>query len=324
MIDSETPDPLDDATIKRLSRIDLNLLVVFAALMQSNSVTLAAGALFVGQPAVSASLKRLRTLFGDPLFVKQGRSMAATERAVALKPLVDATLASIAAFASHPGRYEPAASRRVFHLGLSDDNELVFLPTILRRIEDAAPHVRVVARAVSHRDVRERLDAGEIDVAMSVFATLSPWHGSTVLYRQGYGCLFDPRHWRGRTRLTMRDYTTCRQAIVTFDGELRGRIDDELAARGLARNVVLGTSRFAALPALVAGSALVASVPELIGRSLAGSNGLAYARLPFGIEPGRPSLAWHRRAEADPASRWLRTLIVGAVREVVAATRRAP
>ena len=64
-----------------LRRVDLNLLIVFETLMHERSVTRAAEKLFLGQPAISASLARLRSLFDDPLFVRSGRSMEPTARA---------------------------------------------------------------------------------------------------------------------------------------------------------------------------------------------------------------------------------------------------
>ncbi|MBC7939940.1 MAG: LysR family transcriptional regulator [Chitinophagaceae bacterium] len=315
------PKAIDDAAMRRLASIDLNLLVVFSALMQDRSVTAAAARLFVGQPAVSASLKRLRTLFADPLFVKVGRAMVPTERAVELQTAVASALAQIDVFAFRPPSFDARSAQHTVRIGLSDDNEIVFLPAILRELHRVAPQVRVVARAVSHTDIRDRLDADDVSVGLSVFGDLSAWHRSEVLFEQGYGCLFDPRVGRRSSILSLQEYVASRQAIVTFDGALSGRIDRVLSDRGMRRDVCFGTSRFAALPHLVKGTAVVASLPELVGRVLARAHRLAYCRLPLDVPPGLPRMAWHVRHDADPAGLWLRALIASSVRKVVTMIR---
>lgn len=308
---------LHDSAARRLAKIDMNLLVVFSTLMQDLSVSRAAERLFVGQPAVSASLKRLRALFADPLLVKVGRHMVATERAVQLKAQVDDALAAIDGFAFASRDFDPASAQLTVRLGLSDDNEIVFLPTIVRELQRLAPGIRVVTRPVSHFNIRDSLDDGDVDVGISVFGELSPWHSSVALYDQGYGCLFDPSHHRRRRALRLDDYLAARQAIVTFDGALDGKIDRVLAEQGLRRRVCFGTARFSTLPHLVKGTDLVASLPELIGRVLAACHGLTLCKLPFDVPDGRQQMAWHRRNDMDPASRWLRSLIAEAVDKTV-------
>lgn len=315
---------VDDAAIRRLAAIDLNLLVVFAAMLQDRSVTLAARRLFVGQPAVSASLKRLRALFADPLFVKAGRGLVVTERALALQPAMNAALVQIDALAFSPPAFDPAAARMTVRIGLSDDIEIVFLPAVAREIQRVAPQVRLVARPVSHTDIRDSLDRGEVDVGVSVFGELSAWHLSEVLFEQGYGCLFDPQVGQRSARLSLDEFVGSEQVIVTFDGALESKVDRILAGQQLRRDIRLGTTRFAALPHLVQGTALVASLPELIGRTLARTHGLAFSPLPFAVPPSLPRMTWHRRNDLDPASRWLRELISNCVRRVVAEVRLQP
>lgn len=315
------PVSMNDAAIRRLAAVDLNLLVVFAALMQHRSVTVAAQRLCLGQPAVSASLRRLRELFGDPLLVKAGRGMVTTPRADALVPVVEAVLAQVDALTARPAGFDPAVSRTTLRLGLSDDNEIVFLPAIERELARLAPQVRLVARPVSHTDIRENLDSGAIDLGFSVFGELNGWHQSEVLFEQGYGCIYHPAVRGADAPSSVGAYLASEQLIVTFDGALEGKVDRVLAQMNLQRNVRLGTTRFATLPHIVKGTARVASVPELVGRVLARTHGLAFCPLPIEVAPGLPRLAWHRRSEYDPAGRWFRELIAACVRRRVAEVR---
>lgn len=314
---------VDDAAIRRLGAMDLNLLVVFAALMQHRSVTGAAQRLFLGQPAVSAALRRLRTLFGDPLLVKAGRGMVATARAESLLPAVSLALAQIDALSAPQQTFDPAASRATLRLGVSDDNEIVFLATIARALALRAPQVRLVARPVSHTDIRESLDSGSVALGFSVFGELSSWHQSEVLFEQGYGCLYDPGVRTLDAPRTVDAFLKSEQLIVTFDGALEGKVDRVLAESSLQRDVRLGTTRFATLPYIVKGTTRVASVPELVGRVLAQTHGLAFCPLPIDVPPGRPMLAWHRRSERDPSGQWFREVIAACVRDRVAEIRAA-
>lgn len=310
--------------IRHLASVDLNLLVVFAALMRHRSVTLAAEQLCLGQPAVSAALRRLRELFDDPLLVKAGRGMVATARAEALHPAVDQALAQIESLARSMAAFKPADTEETFRLGVSDDNEIVFLPLIARELSRLAPRARLVVRPVNHTDVRAALDDGAIDVGFSVFGDLSDWHVNEVLFEQGYGCIYDEAHWpRGTAGLSLQDYLQAEQVIVTFDGLLQGKVDRVLASQQQRRDVRLGTTRFASLPYLVKGTPRLASLPELIGRVLAQTHGLAFCPLPLTVPPGLPRLAWHRRSEAAPGVRWFRELIRTCVAARVQALRAA-
>lgn len=113
-----------------LRRVDLNLLIVFETLMHERSVTRAAEKLFLGQPAISAALSRLRGLFDDPLFVRTGRSMEPSARAVEIFALLSPALDSISTAVSRAAEFDPATSTAVFRIGLSDDVEFALLPPL--------------------------------------------------------------------------------------------------------------------------------------------------------------------------------------------------
>ncbi len=121
-----------------LRRVDLNLLIVFETLMHERSVTRAAEKLFLGQPAISAALARLRTLFDDPLFVRTGRSMEPTARAQEIASLLSPALDSISTAVSRASSFDPATSELVFRIGLTDEVEFALLPQMLRRIRAEA------------------------------------------------------------------------------------------------------------------------------------------------------------------------------------------
>ena len=126
-----------------LRRVDLNLLIVFETLMHERSVTRAAEKLFLGQPAISAALSRLRNLFDDPLFVRTGRSMEPSARAVEIFALLSPALDSISTAVSRAAEFDPATSTAVFRIGLSDDVEFALLPMLLKRLRADDPPLPV-------------------------------------------------------------------------------------------------------------------------------------------------------------------------------------
>jgi len=151
-----------------LRRVDLNLLIVFETLMHERSVTRAAEKLFLGQPAISAALARLRSLFDDPLFVRTGRSMEPTARANEIFALLSPALDSISTAVSRATDFDPATSNQVFRIGLSDDVEFALLPPLLRRLRAEAPGVVLVVRRANYLLMPGLLASGEISVGVGL------------------------------------------------------------------------------------------------------------------------------------------------------------
>ena len=77
--------------------LDIGMLRTFDALLRERNVSRAAARLFLSQPAVSASLNKLRQVFGDPLFTRTAHGVVPTARALALAPQVQKVLAELAA-----------------------------------------------------------------------------------------------------------------------------------------------------------------------------------------------------------------------------------
>ena len=172
-----------------LRRVDLNLLIVFETLMHERSVTRAAEKLFLGQPAISAALSRLRTLFDDPLFVRTGRSMEPTARAQEIFAHLSPALDSISTAMSRASEFDPATSTAVFRIGLSDDVEFGLLPPLLRRLRAEAPGIVLVVRRCRCRCRRRlpatgaRPPAAHRRPAVRSFPPHTRWRGSPVAAR---------------------------------------------------------------------------------------------------------------------------------------------
>src|SRR4051812_6299771 len=146
--------------------LDVGMLRTFDALMQEQNVSRAAGRLFLSQPAVSASLNRLREAFGDPLFTRTSHGVVPTARAIALGPQVERVLADIAGLLDGGG-FEPARSNRIFRIAGSDQASRLLLAALSRELTDLGSSVRLLWEPpAGSRPLAERLDDGELDVAV--------------------------------------------------------------------------------------------------------------------------------------------------------------
>ena len=291
-----------------LRRVDLNLLIVFETLMHERSVTRAAEKLFLGQPAISAALSRLRSLFDDPLFVRTGRSMEPTARASEIFGLLSPALDSISTAVSRASEFDPATSTAVFRIGLSDDVEFGLLPALLRRVRAEAPGVVIVVRRANYLLMPNLLASGEISVGVSYTDEL-PANAKRKTLRKSKPQLLRADSAPGK--LTLDEYCARPHALVSFAGDLNGFIDEELEKVGRKRKVVLAVPQFNGLGTLLSGTDLLTIVPDYTAAALTATGGVRAEDVPEGI-PERTfelSMAWRGAQDNDPAERWLRSRI---------------
>ncbi|WP_275938795.1 LysR family transcriptional regulator [Pseudomonas sp. MPC6] len=148
-----------------LRRVDMNLLVIFETLMFEKNLTRAGEKLFLGQPAVSASLAKLRDLFDDPLLVRNGRVLEPTQRALQILKELQPAMDTISGALSRAKDFDPSTSRDVFRIGLSDDAEFGLFPPLLKQMREEAQNV--VVRRVNFLLMSSMLASGEISVGVS-------------------------------------------------------------------------------------------------------------------------------------------------------------
>ena len=301
--------------------LDLNLLRVFVVVAEHRSVTQAAARLYLTQPAVSAALRRLTTAVGAPLFVRQGRGLALTARGEQLLGKSQLHLAALVDAALAPAAFDPRTSERTLRLGLSDAVEVWLLPELLRVFEREAPHLRVISIPVNFRTVGEALIAQRLDAAITVADELPPAIRREPLYRSSFVCLFDPRHARVR-RLREADYFAHDHVVVSYNGDLRGVVEDVLRKQ---RTIRCSVSTFANLGALLDGSSLLATVPDLVAHHIRRVRPhLCIRPLPFELSGGASELLWPNTVEDDEPCRFARDRIREIARIVSRKPKRIP
>jgi LysR family transcriptional activator of mexEF-oprN operon len=285
--------------------LDLNLLRVFALVAETGSVTAAASRLYLTQPAVSAALRRLTSALGARVFVRDGRGLRLTSRGHQLLAAIRPSLKTIvdAVVAAPP--FDPKTSDRTLRLGMADAAEVWILPALLRVLAREAPNMRVVAIPVQFRTIVAALADG-LDAAISVADALPSTMRREPLYRGGFVCLHDPRRTKLR-KLTEAEYFAREHVIVSYNGDLRGIVEDMFRKQ---RKIRCSVSSFANLGAIVDDSALLATVPEIVATQIRATRPhLATKPLPFSLAGTATELIWPIATDDDEPCRFARDRI---------------
>ncbi|WP_434041393.1 MULTISPECIES: LysR substrate-binding domain-containing protein [Sorangium] len=300
--------------------LDLNLLRLFVIVAEAGSVTAAARRLYLTQPAVSAALRRLASAVGAPLFVRAGRGLALTARGQRLLASARPHLEALVEAALSPAAFDAATSERTVRLGLSDATEAWLLPSLLRALAEEAPRLRLVVIPVQFRTVADALGSSAVDLAVTVAGDLPAGARRRALFMGSFVCLFDPRHARVGKPLTLARYLAHEHVIVSYNGDLRGVMEDSL---GVQRRARVSVPSFHSVGAVVEGSALLATVPRIVAREITSLRPrLRAAPLPVS-PPGAPlELLWRSAVEDDEAIRFVRDLVTRVAKALERPARR--
>ena len=288
--------------------VDLNLLVSFLVLMRERSVSRAAQKMFLGQPAVSGALARLRQIFGDELFVRTATGMVPTARAHALAQALEPALQTVHAAIQSPA-FNPGAAERVMRLGMPDWIEAWLMPSLLPHLRGAAPGLRVAVKSTDRRRAAQMLEQDEMDLGISVFTRGPAWQRIAELVSMNYSCVYHPRHIPLTRAPTLAQYLKYPHLFISYQGDFEGLVDAQLAQAGKARKVIYSTPHFATLPFLLASLPAFATVPQPLALHWQRDFGLRATPVPLKLAGFSVSLTWHARHDTDGALQWLRACV---------------
>jgi DNA-binding transcriptional LysR family regulator len=295
--------------------LDLNLLRLFEAVYRTRSVSRAAEALGLSQPAASQGLSRLRLQMRDALFVRAGGGVRPTPRADRLASAVQRALATVEE-ALHEGEaFDPRQAEVLLRLHLSDIGEARFLPGLLAFLRREAPHVQVESRWLPHDQIGAALDGSVIDLAIGYLPGL---HGTRhlELLRDRYAVMVRDGHpllRGGRRAPRLVDPGQLEVVVVRSHAETLRLVRQ----MGLTERLV--SAHFLALPAIVRATDLGVVMPRAVAQGFAAQGG--FTVIDAGVPPSEfpVSLHWSPRLESDPAHRWLREQVAALFRDGTAA-----
>lgn len=283
---------------------DLNLLVVYAVLMEELNVTRTALRLNMSQAAVSASLQRLRRMFDDQLFVRASGGMAPTAKARQIHAAVAAGLASLHEAIDGPPSFDPSSERAVFRLGMSDDLEAVFMPKIIETLTTMSPTSSAHCIQTRRAGVEDLVTFGHIDIGIAASSAWGSEIRSRDLFESSYACVYNPSLIDRHGDLSYTDYLALPHLMISADGT-RGIVDDVLQAEGQTRDITASTGHFAMVPILLKRVPAVATMPEFAARVFAESFDLTVSTPPIQLPRFTVNSLWHQSQESSPALQWM-------------------
>ncbi|HKU17438.1 MAG TPA: LysR family transcriptional regulator [Steroidobacteraceae bacterium] len=304
-----------------LDRFDLNLLVAFEALLTEGQVTRAARRLHITQPALSGALARLRVVFGDQLFVKDGKSMRPTLRARELAVPIREALEKVRQAVVRPA-FAPKTSAVSVRIATSDDLELTLIARVLKRLRSEAPNMKLVIRRVTglFELPTQELVSGALDMAIGAFPQ-GPHHPSGVivsapLYVDHLVCVVREGHPTIKRTLSQAQFQEASHVVVYYPPEGMGIVDQLLFQRGAQRRkVAMEVPHYFTAAFAVGQTDLIASIDAKIAAYLRRAAGVRVLPFPFESPKLNFGLYWHGRQTADPAHTWLREVIIEAAQE---------
>lgn len=293
-----------------LASIDLNLLVAFEALLEEHSVTGAARRISLGQPAMSAALGRLRLLFGDELFVRTGKEMRPTAKAMEIAPGILSALRQIRQTVEFSQTFDPATAKQSFVIGSPDYISSVVIPPLLEFCKRAASGLDFRMIDFNKDSVGDLLEQGEIDVALGVFPDPPRQTRCKPLFEERFVGIARKNHPAlANGAMDVEAFIALPHALMTTRRDATGEIDKVLARHKLQRRIVLTIPHMLVLPFIISSSDLVASVPYHMALSFACISRLEIFELPVELDPWTVSIMWSTLTDKDYANRWLREAI---------------
>jgi DNA-binding transcriptional LysR family regulator len=291
-----------------LRAVDLNLLKAFDAILTEGAVTRAGARIGLSQPAMSASLVRLRDLFDDTLFVRTPGGMEPTARALELAIPIQHALREIEDALRNSPEFDPARARRTFVVGMTEYAEIALVERLTELLGQQSDSIDLRLRSVAMVEYLELLDDGGIDAFVGHADQVPPRFLSTSLLQDPLILLARRGHPIFKTPIGMEDLVRWPQILMSPTGEARGAVDPILKPKGVERRVAMTVGSYLGIPLALQSSDLTSNVPQQIAARLSKVLPLRSAPLPF-RHIVASTLVWHRRNESDGAQVWLRRLI---------------
>lgn len=301
--------------------IDLYLIRVLHTLITERSVSRAALRLASTQPAVSAQLKRLRALTGDPLLVRTGHQMQPTETALQLVGPATNLLHEAERLFGGGARRQPfdaAASDATFRVAASDYLDPLFLPALVAQVKRLAPGVKLELMPLSHDwDYRRHLATGEVDLVIGNWLQPPGELHLGRLISDDVVCLVAEKHPAVGRGWTVDKYLACEHvAPMPMHPGALGVIDEHLSAQGAQRSIVVRASHFSLIPLMVADSLLVLTTGRLFCSRYVDTLPVKIVRCPIAFPPLTYYQLWHDLTHAAPSMRWFREQVREVARQL--------
>ena len=292
-----------------MAHYDIGMVRVFVLVYETGSVTATAEHLFLSQPSVSYTLRKLRHLFNDQLFRRRGHALDPTPVAEDLYPKLKRLLESLDEVMEGAADFHPASSSRRFRLRMTDVGMSGLLPTIVRLVREHAPGVVLEVETLNLATATHDLRTGQADAVVCTALLEGADIRRDLLFEQAYAGLRAADHPRISDSPTLADYEAEEHVGVTPSSG-HTALEQRAQELGISRRVALVVPNFSALPGLLQGTELVSYAPSSAADRLAGRSALRTFRLPFEVPVTQVALYTLQRELPSPDLDWLRTTLI--------------
>jgi DNA-binding transcriptional LysR family regulator len=296
---------MSDLSDSQLRRLDLTLLLVFLGLLRHRKALDVADELGLTQSAISQALRRLRDVFGDPLFLRRPHGMEPTATALALETPVAAAVEGLRRALGQSRAFDPATATGVVRIGALDSEQAWLVPALAARLRHLAPGLTLSVLPLGRLQAVEALVDGRIDLYFGLLPDHPDTVSDTALYDESYLVAGRPAALPQAPEVSLSDYVSADHVLVSPAGDLTGIVDAELERSGHRRRVVLVLPAFLPALAAVRASGALVTLPGRIARAFAPGFGLVTAAPPLPLRGFAVSAYWHRRNDRDPRLLWL-------------------
>lgn len=296
-----------------LKNLDLNLLIVFEAIFSCGNISQAAKKLGMSQPTISNALARLRDALDDPLFVRAGRGVQPTPKAVSMIGPIREALQMIEGGVSGDEGFDPITSSRHFRVVIMDPLEPIILPPILNQLQ-AHKSVTIENLGFATTAINDSLNDGSLDLVIANFMAesqdttclpLAPAHLSVVV-RKG--------HPQVEGQLTLELFKKLGHIALVPQMRSLSRIEEALRNQDFKRHVVYSVTKFWSFPHILASTDLIGIIPTSFAKVIALTYPIDIHPMPFEIPQEQFYMTWKTSRSNDPAHQWLRDQIIAALR----------
>lgn len=294
-------------------RADLNLIPALAVLLDERHVSRAAQRLGLSQPATSRALQRLRLQLGDPLLVRAPDGYRLTARAQVLRGQLDELLPGLETLVA-PDPFEPAHTAEPVQLAGTDFAVLAYGPAIHRYLAREAPTAPIRFHSWRYDSMADQIRRGSVDLGLFGSFTTDDLSGADLIEEQ-FVCVVDTDSRAPTDGLDLDRYCRMRHVVVDVADAMQPDIDLRLRAMDLERTAAVTLPYHAAVPLMLAGTDLVATIPAALAATWPQQHPVRILAAPKEIEHLRYRMVWHPAYDEDHRHQWLRSTIRAAVTE---------
>lgn len=293
-----------------LRSVDLNLLIVFDALMESSKLSLAAEHLGMSQPAVSAALQRLRATFKDDLFIRSRSGMLPTPRAQALHPDIREALQLVRRAMASQAAFDPALAERSFTILGDAFFESAMVGSLLNRLTESAPGIRIETASITQSDPLQSLRSLNADLLLDYDKLSSPQIMAEQFGEETLVVIAAREHPRIKRRPSMKAYLREHHVILTRRHRDGTSLEHALGGVTLDRHVRASVQHFSSMPVIVSQTDCIATVPQRLGSLYEAAFNVRCYPFPLDIDPIPMWMCWPKVLHGDLAHQWLRERLI--------------